>query len=143
MAETRGTDQAHGGNNQSLTVAIALGVSTVATQTRSVGSIPRDAIIRGIRYYGQTAVTATTLTAECFARTLAGAAGLTLQGAATDIDFATAAAARTGVEATLAAPANLRPSENQLIECVLTDSSTTVGPGDLVVEIQYEVRNIR
>ncbi len=130
-----------GGKNQSVQVVIPLGTGAVTTQTKTVGSVPRDCIVTGIRFYGQSAPTATTLTAEVFARTTAGAAGNTQQSAATDIDFASGVLALAGVEASLTATeANLRLVENQLFEVVVTAASATVGPGDLLVEIEFVPR---
>ena len=128
-----------GGLKQRLQNTVALGTSTVTTQTRAVGVTRRKCRIKGITFRGTAAPTATTLTAELFARTVAGATGLTLQSAATDIDFASAAAAKTGVAAALTATAaNLVLDEGQLIEVTVTAGTASAGPGDLVVDIEYE-----
>lgn len=141
MADRRASRFHGGGNNLTVQQVVALGTGAVTTQTRIVGSVPQNARLVGIRFYGQAAVTGTTLTAEVFARTAAGAAGVTLQSAATDIKFASAAAAKTGVAASLTATASdLRPAENQLLEVVFTATAITVGPDDLLVEIDYEPR---
>ena len=141
MTDRRETDQSRGGNNQSVQGIIALGTGAVSTQTKIVGSVPRKCHVVGVRFYGQSAPTAATFTAEVFARTRAGAAGKTLQSAASDIDFASAAAAKTGVAAALTATgADLNLLEDQLYEVVITATTVTVGPGDLLVEIDFEPR---
>ena len=120
---------------------VALGTGVVSTQTRIVGSVSQNARVVGIRFYGQSAVTGTSLTAEVFARTAAGATGATLQSAATDVKFTTAALAKTGIAASLTATGgDLRPAENQLLEVVFTATDVTVGPDDLLVEVDYEPR---
>lgn len=127
------------GGEGSIQQVIPLGTGAVTTQTKIVGSLPKHSIVKGIRFYAQSAPTATALTAEVFARTRAGATGLTLQSAATDIDFASAALAKTGIAASLSAlPVNLRPKEDQLLEVTVTSTTTNPGPGDLLVEIAYE-----
>lgn len=144
MVDRRATDQSHGGNNQSIQAVIPLGTGAVSTQTKVVGSVPRDCRVVGIRMYGQAAPTATALTAQVFARTTAGAAGNDLC-ADKDIDFASAAAAKAGVAATLEStnPEHLNLSENQLLEVVVTADTCSAGPGDLLVEIDFEPRNVR
>jgi hypothetical protein len=125
-----------GGNKQSIQ---AVRPDTTATITYSVGIVEKNMRVKAIRFYGQQATVGTSLTAEVFARTLAGAAGNTLQSAATDVAFATAAAAKTGVAASLTAtPANLRLSENQLLEVVLTATAITTGPGEFVTKVEFE-----
>src|SRR3990167_7015393 len=101
MADRRTSRFSDGGNNLTIQQVIALGTGAVSTQTRIVGSVPQNARVVGIRFYGQSAVTATSLTAEVFARTAAGATGGTPQSAATDIEFTTAALAKTGIAASL------------------------------------------
>ena len=67
---------------------------------------------------------------------------MTLQSAATDIDFGSAALAKAGVAATLTTTqSSLRPGEGQLIEVTVTAGTCTGGPGDLVVEIDFEPRH--
>lgn len=139
MSVVTGSNRFAGGEG-SLQNVIVLGTGSVSTQTKVVGSIPKNARITGIRFYAQAAPTATSLTAECFARTAAGATGLTLQGSATDIDFASAAAAKTGIAATLASEPNVRVDENQLIEVTVTANTVNPGPGDLLVEVQFAPR---
>lgn len=118
--------------------SIALGTGAVSTQTKLVGRMPVAGKIISISYVGQGAVTGTSITAETFARTAAGAAGNTLQSAARDIKFASTAAALTGVDASLTATtANLTLAANQAFETVITATAITVGPGDLAVEIVY------
>jgi hypothetical protein len=126
------------GGEGSLQQVLPLGTGAVTTQTKIVGSIPKHARVTGIRFYGQAAPTATALTAEVFARTKAGATGLTLQDAATDIDFGTAAAAKAGGAAVLATEPNTRVLEDQLIEVVVTADTCSAGPGDLLVEVEYK-----
>lgn len=129
------------GGKNALQAAIPLGTGAVSTQTKIVGALPKNARILAIRFYAQAAPTATALTAEVFARTTAGAAGNTLQAAATDIDFATAAAAKTGVDADLVADtADLLLDQDQLIEVVVTADTVSAGPGDLLVAIEYAAR---
>lgn len=129
------------GGKGSVQVALPLGVGAVSTQTKVVASVPKNCVVKAIRFYGQGAVTGTSITAEVFARTSAGAAGNTLQSAATSVAFATAAAGKTGVAASLTATAaNLRLNEDRLLEVVVTATSITVGPGDLLVAIEFEPR---
>jgi hypothetical protein len=124
------------GGEGSLQQVVPLGTSTVTTQTKVIGSIAKYSRVTGIRFYGQDAVTATSLTAEVFARTKAGATGLTLQASATDIEFASEAIAKAGVVAVIASEPNVRLLENQLIEVVVTADTCSAGPGDLLVEVE-------
>lgn len=136
-----GNDDWRGGTGQVLQQMVQLGTGAVSTQTVALFKIPRNAVVKGIRYYGNAAPTASALTAEMYARTAAGAAGVSLQSAATDIDFASAAAAKAGVAASLSATAaNLRPAEDRLIEVVITATSCTAGPGDLVCALEFDPR---
>ena len=128
-----------GGLKQRLHTVIALGTGAVSTQTRAVGVIRRKCRIKSIKFHGTAAPTATALTAEIFARTLAGATGNTLQSAATNIDFASAGAAKAGVAAALTATAaNLTLLEGQLLEVTVTADTVSAGPGDLVCVVEYE-----
>jgi hypothetical protein len=118
---------------------IALGTSTVTTQTKVVGSVPKHCRVTGVRFYGQAAVTATVLTADVYARTRVGAAGSSVQAAALTVAFASAALAKAGSAATLSTTASaLRLTENQLLEVVITADACSAGPGDLLVEVAYE-----
>jgi hypothetical protein len=129
------------GGKGSVQGVVPLGVSSVSTQTKIVGVVPKKCRVKSIRLYGQATVTGTSITAEVFARTAAGGAGNTLQSAARDIKFASAAAGKAGVDASLTATgANLNLDEGQLIEVVVTASSITAGPGDLLVEVEYQPR---
>jgi hypothetical protein len=119
---------------------VALGVSNVTTQTKVVGAIPKNCRLRAIRFYGQGAVTATSLTAECFARTTAGATGVTMQTAAKDIKFGTAAAGLAGVAAVVATGTGQYTDKQQLVEVVVTADTCTAGPGDFLVVVEYEPR---
>ncbi len=140
MTSKRGTDQAHGGNEQTIEAVIPLGTGAVSTQTKAVGIVPRNCRIFAIWFTGQAAVTATSLTAVCWARTQAGAAGTALNSA-TDIAFTSAAAAKAGVMATLTTTqAALRPERGLLIEVVITASGCSAGPGDLVATVTFEAR---
>lgn len=117
---------------------IVLGTGAVSTQTKLVGTIPVAGKIQSITFVGQAAVTGTSITAEVFARTAAGAAGNTLQSAAKDIKFASAGAALTGTAASLTATtANLTLAAGQAFEVVFTATSITAGPGDVSVEIVF------
>lgn len=141
MTDRRGSDQKSGGFNQTIQQVVPLGTGAVTTQTKIVGSVPRNCRIVGIRFYAQAGPTATTLTAQVYARTTAGATGNSLQSAATDIDFASAATAKTGIAAsTTTTYGNLRLAENQLLEVTITASGCSAGPGDLLVEIDWEPR---
>jgi hypothetical protein len=127
------------GGRRHLKVTIPLGTGAVSTQTKIVGAFPTKWRTARIRYFGQAAVTGTSITAEVFARTTAGAAGSTLQSAATDIKFASAAAAKAGTTASLTATvANLSGADGQLTEVVVTATSITAGPGDLLVSIEFD-----
>ena len=129
-----------GGLKQEIQAVAALGTSSVTTQTKAVGATRRKLRVKSIRFYGSAAVTGTSLTAEVFARTTAGAAGNTLQASATDVAFASEAAARAGTAATLTATgANLVLDEGQLLEVTFTASSVTAGPDDVLTVVEYEV----
>lgn len=128
-----------GGKNQSLQRVIPLGVGSVTTQTRTVGTIPRNCRVKKVKFHGQGAVTAAVLTAMVVVRDAEGGNGENLLTAAADIDFATAAAARVGVEGIIdASEASI--DEDQLLECVITATTATAGPGDLVVEVEFAPR---
>lgn len=128
------------GGKGSIQGVVALGVSTVATQTRAIGVVPKKCRVTSIRFYGQAATTATALTAQVFARTLAGATGNDLC-AATDIDL-TAAQLQAGVKATLEStnPEHLHLDEGQLLVVTVTADTAGAGPGDLVVAVEFEPR---
>jgi hypothetical protein len=135
-------NQFKGGPDQMVLGVVALGTGAVSTQTRIVGVVPQDLVVKGIRYYGQAAVTGTTVTAEAHARTAAGAAGASLQSAATDINFASAAAGKAGVAAALTTTTgDRRLAQGQLLEVVVTATSITAGPGDLLVAVEFEPRS--
>lgn len=128
------------GGKGSIQAVVALGTGAVATQTKIVCAVPKKAKIKAINLYGQAAVTGTSVTAEVFARTAAGAAGNSLN-TAKDIKFASATAAKAGVGATLTTTlANRNLAEGQLLEVVITASAITAGPGDVLVVIEYEAR---
>ena len=139
MGAMRGSNRFEGGKG-SVQGTVALGTSTVTTQTRVVGVVPKKCRVTGIRFYGQSATTATALTAQVFARTSAGAAGNDLC-ADTDIDLA-AAALQAGVDAVLESsnPEHLNLDEGQLLVVTVTASAASAGPGDLLVEVEYEPR---
>ncbi len=123
----------------SFNAIIPLGIGAVTTQTKLVGAIPKNCRIIGIQYQGQAAVTGTSLTAEAFLRTAAGAAGATLQSAATSIAFASAAAALSSSDAAMTAtPANRVAVEGRAVEVVITATAITAGPGDLAVTVRFE-----
>lgn len=126
------------GGKGSIQQRIALGTGAVSTDTHIVGAVPKKMRVTSIRIYGQAAVTGTSITAEVFARTTAGAAGNTLQSAARDIKFASAAAGKAGVAASLTATsANLVLAEGQLLEVTITATSITAGPDDVLVEVEF------
>jgi len=137
----QGNDFWRGGGKQVVQGIAPLGASTVTTIDHIVGSIPKNCVVTGIRFYGQVGPTATSLTAEVFARTTAGAAGVTLMSAAADIDFASDAIALAGVQGSLTATnADLRPAEDRLLEVTVTANTCTGGPGDLLVSVEFEPR---
>lgn len=136
---TRGTSTRFQGGEGSIQRVLALGTGAVSTATFIVGSMNKHGRVGSIRFYGQATVTATSLTAEVFARTSAGASGISLQSAATDITFDSGALAKTGVAAALANAA-LSLREDQLLEVVITADTCSAGPGDLLVEIGFEPR---
>lgn len=127
------------GGKGSIQGVVPLGTGSVTDDTvKAIGVVPKRCRVTSIRVYGQAAVTATTLTALIYARTTAGAAGNALNTAA-DIDFASAAAAKAGVEATLTTTqANLVLEEGQLLELHVDADSASAGPGDVVVEVEFE-----
>lgn len=139
MGAIRGSNRFEGGKG-SIQGIVALGTSSVTTQTRVVGVVPKKCRVTSIRFYGQSATTATALTAQVFARTTAGATGNDLC-ADTDIDLS-AAALQAGVEATLEStnPEHLNLVEGQLLVVTVTANSASAGPGDLLVEVEYEPR---
>lgn len=128
------------GGKGSIQGVVALGTSSVSTQTKIVGVVPKDMKVTSIRFYGQSAVTATTLTAQVFARTSAGATGNDLCSD-TDIDTSEAAL-KAGVAATLEAtnPEHLWLDEGQLLEVTVSAGTCSAGPGDLLVEVEFEPR---
>ncbi len=116
----------------------ALGTSTVTTVTRLVGCMPKTGRVTGIRFYGQAATTATALTAEVKARPTDGGTAVTLQSAATDVDL-TAAQLLAGVEASLTTTYSaLKIAEGQAFEVTITANTCTAGPGDFLVEIEFQ-----
>lgn len=130
-----------GGRRQTVQQVVPLGAGAVTTQTKVVGVVRRDMRVKGIRFHGQVAPTATALTAEVRARPTSGGAAVTLQSAATNIDFATDAAALAGVEASLTATyANRDLDQDQLLEVTITADTVSAGPGDLLVSVEYEPR---
>lgn len=129
------------GGEGSIQRTIALGTGAVATGTHVLGVVPKKCIPVAVRFYGQGAVVATSLTGQVYARTLAGAAGESIQSEARDIKFASAAAAKAGVAGSLAtARDGTHLSENQLLEVVITGDTCSQGPGDLVVVVDYKPR---
>lgn len=128
------------GGEGSIQAVLSLGTGAVSTQTKIVGLIPKNCVVTGVRYHGQAQVTATGLTADVYVRTAAGAAGSSVQSAAKSVAFASAAAAKTGVAATMTTGAAVRPNENQLVEVVITADTCSAGPGDLLVEIAFAPR---
>jgi hypothetical protein len=129
------------GGKGSVQQVLPLGTGSVTTQTKVIGVMPKKGLVKEIRFHGQGAVTGTTITAEVFARTTAGATGATLQSAARDIKFGSVEAAKAGVTASLTATApNRMLAEGQLLEVVVTASSITAGPGDFLIEIEFEPR---
>lgn len=127
------------GGKGSIQGVVALGTGAVSTATKIIGVVPKKARVTSIRIYQQADITGTSLTAEVFARTTAGATGNTLQSAATSLDVADAAAGKAGQAASLTATtANLHLSEGQLLEVTFTASSVTAGPGDVLVEVEFE-----
>ena len=129
------------GGEGSIQQVIPLGTGAVSTQTKIVGAVPKNFVLESVAFYGQAGVTATTLTAQVYARTRAGAAGKTVQSAAADIDFASAALAKTGVAAGLTTTlADQRLDNWQLLEVVITANTCSAGPGDLLVDITFKPR---
>ena len=126
-----------GGRQQTYQRVVALGTSTVTTQTAAVAQVRRRGIVTGFRVYGQAAVTATSLTIQLTKRSAGGSA--TNISNAVDIDFASASAALAGVAGTLTASATSL-AEDDLLEAVIAASSATAGPGDLVISAEYENR---
>lgn len=119
---------------------VPLGTGAVTTQTKIVAAVPKKFKVTAINLYGQAAVTGTSITAEVFARTAAGAAGNSLC-TARSIAFASAEAGKAGVGATLTATlADRNLAEGQLLEVVITATSITAGPGDVLVVIEYDPR---
>lgn len=128
------------GGKGSVQGVAALGTGAVSTQTKIVGTIPKKCRVTSIRFYGQSAPTASALTAQVHARTAAGAAGNDLCSA-TSLDT-TAALLKAGVEATLEStnPEHLVLDEGQLLEVVFTADTVNPGPGDVLVEVEFEPR---
>jgi hypothetical protein len=134
-----GSNRFEGGEG-SLQGVAALGTGAVTTQTRVVAVVPKRMRVKRIRFFGQSATTATSLTVQVFARTTAGATGNDLTGA-TDIDL-TAAALKAGVVAVLEAtnPEHLNLVDGQLIEATITADTCSAGPGDLLTVVEFEPR---
>ncbi|MFW6201948.1 MAG: hypothetical protein ACOC8B_05180 [Gemmatimonadota bacterium] len=127
------------GGKGSIQGVAPLGTSSVSDDTEHIiGVVPKKCRVTSIRFYGQEAPTATTLTAQVEARTLAGASGDTITSA-TDIDFDDEAAAKAGVEATLTSTdEDLILEEGQLLELHIDADSASAGPGDLLTEVEFE-----
>ena len=130
-------DYLGGGRKQELEVVVPLGTGAVSTQTNLVGRAPRKMRVTGIRFHGQAAVTGTSLTAEVNKLTTAGAADASMQSSATDIAFASAAAALAGVAAATDATEQII-DEGQPIEVDFTATAITAGPGDTLVQLEWE-----
>lgn len=130
------------GGKGSIQGVVALGTGAVSTQTKIIGVVPKKLRVTDIRFYVQGATTGTALTAQVFARTTAGATGNDLC-TDTSIDVADAATGKTGLDITLEStnPEHLDLVEGQLLEVVVTANAVTVGPGDLLVEIEFEPRS--
>lgn len=126
-----------GGKSQTLQQVVRLGTGAVSTTTPIVCVAPFPFRIKAVRYYGQAAVTGTTITAELHVRASDGGAGVSTQSAATDVKFASAGAAKIGVAAALET-ANLKVAGGRLLEVVVTATSITAGPGDLLVSVEIE-----
>jgi hypothetical protein len=133
-------NQYRGGPKQALQQVIPLGTSGVTTLTKALFVAPLDLKVNAIKFYGQADVTATALTAEVFARTLAGATGNTLLAAETNVKFAEGAG-KAGVAGTLTATTAHRSLlAGQLLEVTVTADTCSAGPGDFVVVVEYEPR---
>lgn len=135
-----GSNRFEGGKG-SVQGVVALGTGAVTTQTKIIGAVPKKCRVTDIRYYVQAAATATALTAQVFARTTAGATGNDLN-ADTSIDVAGAATGKTGIDTVLEStnPEHLHLDEGQLLEVVVTADTASAGPGDLLVEVEFEPR---
>lgn len=132
-----GTNSFYEGGKGSIQGTAALGTGAVTTQTKHVGVVPKKCLVKSIRCYGQAGPTATSLTAQVYARTSAGATGNALCSAVS-IDFADAAAAKKGTAATLSTTTSyLHLDQNQLIEVVVTADTCSAGPGDLTTVIEF------
>lgn len=116
---------------------VSLGTGAVSTATYLVGIMPVAGKVTGISYMGQAAVTGTSITADSKGLSADGNTSTTLQSAATDIKL-TASTDEVAQAASLTATtANLTLAAGAGIECVITATSITAGPGDLVIQITY------
>lgn len=116
---------------------LALGTSSVSTQTKLVGIMPVEGKVVGISYAGQAAVTGTSLTANVQKLSADGNTATSLQASATDIKL-TASTDEVQQDAALTATtANLTVAAGSVLQVVITADTVSAGPGDLVVEITY------
>ncbi len=120
---------------------ISLGTGGVGTGTFPIGRVPKRCRIVRIRINGQGVVTGTSLTAMVRLWDTAATVTSDLQAAAADIKFLTATAARLGlVPALHADQARRNAVDGQIVDCVVTATAITVGPGDVLVEVEFEPR---
>jgi len=122
---------------RSIQRVISLGTGSVTTATYLVGIMPVKGKVVRIDFAGQAAVTGTSLTADVRKLSSDGNTATTLQSAATDIKL-TASTDEVAQAASLTATvANRTVDANLVLEVVITASSITAGPGDLVVNVVY------
>lgn len=125
---------------QILRRVLPLGTGAVTTATYLLGAQKIKGRITDIRFYGQSAVTGTSLTAEVFKVATDGNSTTTLQSAATDVKI-TASTDGTKLAASLTATkGDLDILKDQLLQVVITANTVGTGPGDLVVEVVYDPR---
>lgn len=116
---------------------LPLGTGAVSTATYLLGVVPVAGKVLGIQFVGQAAVTGTSITAEVLVRSADGNSTTTLQASATDVKI-TASTDETVLAATLTATtANLTLTANAVLEVMITASSITAGPGDVIVQVVY------
>lgn len=121
-----------------LQVRVPLGTGAVSTQTILLGIMPASGgKVQSIKFAGQAAVTGTSITAEVFKRSADGNSTTTLQASATDIKL-TASTDEVALSATLTATTADRTVAGGLVlECTITCSSITAGPGDLIIDVEF------
>lgn len=120
---------------------ISLGTGGVGTGTFPIGRVPKRCRIVRIRINGTAVVVGTSLTAMVRVWNTAATVTSDLLAAAADIKFTTATAARLGLVPALHADQARRDAvDGQIVDCVITATAITAGPGEVLVEVEFAPR---